>query len=146
MAKIPEKWDIETDVVVLGTGASGLVAAICAHDEGAKVTILEKAGTIGGATAVSGGFPWIPNNHLEKEIGIADSREEALTYMKFIADGQVDDELVEAFIDNAPVMIKYIEDKKAFDAPSAAQQKEGQKFIRRAKILRGFFKYLMTYS
>lgn len=111
MAKMPEKWDLETDVLVMGSGCSGLVAAIIAHDEGAKTTLIEKASTIGGATAVSGGFPWIPNNHLEKELGIADSREEALTYMKFIADGQVDDELVEAFIDTAPVMIKYIEDK-----------------------------------
>ena len=110
MAKMPAKWDLETDVLVMGTGGSGLVAAIVAHDEGAKVTIIEKAATVGGATAVSGGFPWIPNNHLEKEAGIPDSREEALTYMKFIADGQVDDELVETFIDNAPVMIKYVED------------------------------------
>lgn len=111
MAKRPEKWDLETDVLVLGTGGSGLVAAIVAHDEGARVAVIEKASTIGGATAVSGGFPWIPSNHLEKELGIPDSREDALTYMKFIADGQVDEELIEAFIDNAPVMLKYIEDK-----------------------------------
>lgn len=110
MANKTEKWDLETDVLVMGSGASGLVAAIIAYDEGSKVTLIEKAATIGGATAVSGGFAWIANNHLEKESGISDSREEALTYMKFIADGQVDDELVEAFIDNGPIMLKYIED------------------------------------
>ncbi len=105
------KWDLETDVLVVGTGASGLVAAIVAHDEGSKVTVIEKTDKVGGATAVSGGFPWIPNNHLEKEAGIPDSREEALTYMKFIVAGRVPDELVEAFIDNGPKMLKYIEEK-----------------------------------
>ena len=111
MTKIPDKWDLETDVLVMGSGASGLVAAIIAHDEGANVTLIEKAAVIGGATAVSGGFPWIPNNHLEKEMGIADSREEALTYMKFIADGQVDDELVEAirvYIEKFPYVSAYL--------------------------------------
>jgi succinate dehydrogenase/fumarate reductase flavoprotein subunit len=106
----PREWDLKTDVVVLGSGASGLVAAIVAHDEGSRVTLIEKARTIGGASAVSGGFVWIPNNHLEKEVGLSDSREEALTYMRFIADGRVDDEIVKAFIDNAPVMIRYLED------------------------------------
>ncbi|MFO8101327.1 MAG: FAD-dependent oxidoreductase [Dehalococcoidia bacterium] len=111
MATKPQKWDLETDVLVLGSGGAGLTAAIIARDEGSDVVLLEKTSKIGGATAVSGGFPWIPNNHLEPKEGISDSREDALTYMRFIADGQVDDELIVAFVDNAPVMMKYIEEK-----------------------------------
>ena len=62
MTAKPEKWDVETDIIVVGTGGSGLVAAIIAHDEGAKVKLIEKTDKVGGTTAVSGGIPWIPNN------------------------------------------------------------------------------------
>ena len=57
MVEEPQIWDIETDVLVVGTGGSGLVAAIIAHDEGAKVTLIEKTNAVGGTTAVSGGIP-----------------------------------------------------------------------------------------
>ncbi|MBI4331486.1 MAG: FAD-dependent oxidoreductase [Chloroflexi bacterium] len=52
---IPGKWDIETDVVVVGYGGAGAVAAITASDRGASVVILEKAPTGGGTTKVAGG-------------------------------------------------------------------------------------------
>ena len=62
-------WDREADVVVLGTGAGGLLAALSAHEAGASVCVLEKADLIGGTTAVSGGVIWFPNNHRELEAG-----------------------------------------------------------------------------
>ena len=64
----------EYDVIVLGTGSAGLIAAIKAHDEGARVAIFEKADKVGGTTAWSGGMVWIPCNHHMAEAGIADSR------------------------------------------------------------------------
>ncbi|MCX5915123.1 MAG: FAD-binding protein, partial [Deltaproteobacteria bacterium] len=39
---IPGKWDLEYDVVVIGWGSAGTAAAVTAHDQGAKVLILEK--------------------------------------------------------------------------------------------------------
>ncbi len=111
MAEKPMKWDIQTDVLVVGTGGSGLVAAIIAHDEGAKVTLIEKTDKVGGTTAVSGGIPWIPNNHHMSEIGETDSKEDVFTFMNILAQGRADDTLIEAFIDNAPKMLKYIEEK-----------------------------------
>jgi 3-oxosteroid 1-dehydrogenase len=51
-----------TDVVVLGTGAAGLVAALSAFEAGALVEVYEKSAGIGGTTAISGGICWIPNN------------------------------------------------------------------------------------
>ncbi len=52
---LPESWDIETDVVVIGTGCAGLSAACAAAENGAEVLLLEKLPTIGGNSRVSGG-------------------------------------------------------------------------------------------
>jgi len=70
------------DVVVLGSGAARLTAALVAKINGARVTVLEKASPIGGTSAWSGGMIWIPNNPHMRAAGIADSKEEALTYLR----------------------------------------------------------------
>jgi len=51
----PKKWDKETEVLVVGTGFSGLAAAIEAFDAGSKVTIVEKTPVIGGNSAIASG-------------------------------------------------------------------------------------------
>ena len=66
-------WDRRVDVIVVGTGAAGLAAAIAAHDGGAEVLVLEKADMIGGTTGVSGGMPWVPCNRHMAEVGVGDS-------------------------------------------------------------------------
>ena len=71
----------EFDVVVLGTGAAGLTAAITAHEGGATVAVFEKADLVGGTTAWSGGQVWIPNNPHMGDVGVTDSRDKALTYI-----------------------------------------------------------------
>ncbi len=106
-----KQWDLETDVLVIGSGGAGLTAAIAAHDAGAKVQIVEKAKVVGGTTAVSGGVIWVPNNHHMAEVGVEDSRAEALAYTKRLADGRSPDALVERYIDVAPDMVKYIEQR-----------------------------------
>ena len=73
--------DLTCDVVVLGTGAAGFVAAIRAAHDGASVGLFEKAESVGGTTAWSGGMAWVPCNAHMKDIGVEDSREEALTYL-----------------------------------------------------------------
>jgi succinate dehydrogenase/fumarate reductase flavoprotein subunit len=102
--------DVETDVLIIGTGGAGLAAALAAHHRGARVTVVEKAAKAGGTTAVSGGVLWVPNNHHMKEVGIADSREEALRYTRRLADGRSDEALIEAFLDHAPAMLSFIEE------------------------------------
>jgi len=54
-AGLPDRWDREADVVVVGCGGAGITAAITAHDAGAGVIILEKAPEGGGNTRLAGG-------------------------------------------------------------------------------------------
>ena len=106
------KWDLEADVVVLGSGGAAMTAAITAHDFGAKeVVILEKSGMVGGTTAMSGGMLWIPNNHHQHEAGIADSDEEIVAYLDGLAPGALDPETLWAFMQNGPEMLRYLADK-----------------------------------
>ena len=71
-------FDHETDVVVVGTGAAGAIAALYAHERGAQVLVLEKAPVFGGTTAKSGGVYWIPNHPIERERGLKEPRETTL--------------------------------------------------------------------
>lgn len=104
------EWSKEADVVVVGAGTS-VVAALVAAKEGAKVIIVEKSPAFGGTTAASGGGFWVPNNYAMKAQGIEDSRENAITYMKRVTEGQSTDELIEAFVDAAPKMVEYLRDQ-----------------------------------
>jgi 3-oxosteroid 1-dehydrogenase len=74
-------FDIEADVVVVGSGAAACTAAVIASHEGASVVVLERAETVGGTTALSGAGAWIPNNHLMRAEGVEDPKEPALRYM-----------------------------------------------------------------
>lgn len=100
--------EVRPRVVVLGTGGAGLTAAISAHDAGAAVQVFEKGDLVGGTTAWSGGMLWIPNNHLEAQLGVTDSREEALEYLRSMSHGLIEPQLAEAFVDAGPVMVRYL--------------------------------------
>src|SRR5690606_32691584 len=97
-------------VIVLGTGGSGLTAALAAHDSGAEVTVFEKHDQVGGTTAWSGGMIWVPNNRHEGQLGVDDSREKALTYLMSLSHGLIDQAMAEAFLDAGPAMVEYLED------------------------------------
>jgi 3-oxosteroid 1-dehydrogenase len=78
---VTQAWDREVDVLVAGTGAAALTAAIAAADAGARVLVVESTGKWGGTTALSGGGLWMPANPLMRTFGRDDSAEQALTYM-----------------------------------------------------------------
>ena len=65
---------MDFDVIVLGTGAAGMTAAMAAHDAGATVGLFEKHDSIGGTTGLSGGVAWLPINKYAARAGINDSR------------------------------------------------------------------------
>lgn len=106
----PERWDRVVDAIVVGSGGAALTAATLAHDGGAEVLVLEKASMIGGTTAVSGGVVWLPGNHHMAEVGVPDSRDEALAYLRRLTNGHEHDPAVlEAFVDTAPEVLAYLE-------------------------------------
>lgn len=71
----------ETDVIVVGGGAAGCVAAAVARANGAQVMLCEKAGFLGGTSAKSGGVYWIPNNFDMRRRGIADPKDALLRFV-----------------------------------------------------------------
>jgi 3-oxosteroid 1-dehydrogenase len=97
------------DVLVLGSGAAGLTAAISAHAGGASVALFEKSDQVGGTSAWSGGMAWVPGNPHMAEIGITDSRDEAMTYLASLSHGLIDEKLAAAFIDRGPEMVSWLE-------------------------------------
>ena len=74
----------EYDVVVVGSGAAGMVAALTAAHQGLSTVVVEKAAHYGGSTARSGGGVWIPNNEILKRDGVTDTSEAARKYLHAI--------------------------------------------------------------
>lgn len=101
------------DVLIVGSGAAGLAAALRARSHGLSPLLVEKHSKIGGTSAYSGGGVWIPNSHLHGP-EVKDSPDEALTYMEALigdAGPASSRERKVAFLDNGPKMVKWLEDE-----------------------------------
>ena len=101
-------WDNEVDVVVLGSGGAGLTAALTAAANGASVEVYEKAATVGGTTAVSGGIVWIPAHRRSPDGELTEA--DALRYLEAQSLGVMDRELVETFVHTGPKMLDFVEE------------------------------------
>lgn len=97
------------DVVVVGSGAIGLTAALTAADVGARVAVLEKARYLGGTAAVSGGMLWVPGNHAMAAMGLSDDRADALRYLRAVTAGRTADDVLAAIVDRGPEMLEFLE-------------------------------------
>ena len=104
-------WDHEVDVLVVGTGAGGMTAALKARDEGGDVLLIEKTEQYGGSSAMSSCLLWVPNNHLMPGLGIDDNPEDALDYLKGTTKGEVAEARLLAFRDTGPKMLRYLAEK-----------------------------------
>ncbi len=98
------------DLVVVGSGAAGMAAALTAHHLGLSVLIVEKTEYIGGSTAYSGGATWIPNNPHQIEAGAAEPRSKAMTYLQAEVGNHGRPDLWESFLDAGPKMVRFMED------------------------------------
>ncbi|CAG9242142.1 FAD-dependent oxidoreductase [Paraburkholderia caribensis] len=102
-----------TDLVIVGSGAAALVAALVAAAKGKTVAILEKSAYLGGTSAMSGAGIWIPGNHIARRAGLIDSPEEALKYIRNVAPQgweETEDSLWKSFVEYAPTMLKFLEE------------------------------------
>ncbi len=99
---------LQAGVVVAGSGAAGLTAALAAAAEGADVLLVERGEWLGGTTALSGGRVWVPGNHLQD----SDTPGDAAAYL----DGIFSDRyrhMTEVFISTAPEMASFVERSSA---------------------------------
>ena len=101
---------MEADIVVIGSGAGGLTAAVVAARQGLKVVLLEATATFGGTTAISGGGVWIPANRHMPELGFDDSPDLARTYLKAVVGNYYNGVKIDAFLEQGPRMLEYLED------------------------------------
>lgn len=110
---------LNCDLLVIGSGASGLCAAVTAAWHGLNVIVIEKDSVFGGATAWSGGWVWVPGNPLAKRAGIDEDPQQPRTYLRNILGGRYDASRIDSFLDNCPHMVSF------FETHTALQFSEG---------------------
>jgi 3-oxosteroid 1-dehydrogenase len=106
------EWDEQADLVVVGSGAAALGAALTASVSGFEVLVLEKSRWLGGTSAMSGAGIWIPGNHLARAAGVDDDPEQALTYLRATAPegwAESEDPLWQRFAREAPAMLELLD-------------------------------------
>jgi 3-oxosteroid 1-dehydrogenase len=97
------------DVVVIGSGITGMAAALAAAELGLDAVVFEKAEKFGGGTAASHGGLWIGMNHLELAEGYKDSRDDVVKYMNFLGGGELDQDRMITFVDRSPEAMRFFE-------------------------------------
>lgn len=102
------RWDETVDAVVIGSGASGMTAALTAHFEGLEVLLIEKTGRIGGSTAVSGGAVWLPLNSQSAAAGHPDTFEKVWEYLDHTVGDASAASMKRAYLEMGPKMLDYM--------------------------------------
>jgi len=101
--------DLSCDVLVVGSGAGGLTAALSAAHSGLDVLVVEKTSSIGGTTAHSEGMIWVPLSPHAKARGVEDDVEHAFAYLEAVAGNHLDVARSRAYLRAAPEMLRFIE-------------------------------------
>ncbi len=104
---LPATWDLEADLVSVGSGAGGLAAAITAQDHGLSAIVLERSEEVGGVTAYSMGEVWIPGNYLAAALNLEDSAESGLRYVQSLSMGYGDERAMRNQSLHGPVALEY---------------------------------------
>ncbi|WP_159705819.1 FAD-dependent oxidoreductase [Arthrobacter sp. 18067] len=104
----PDQLNASYDVVIMGSGAAGLVAAVRAADAGLRVLVVEKAALLGGTSAAGGGVMWAPNNHLAKASGYQDSHADGVAYLTEAAGHVMTAQEIEWYVATAPRAVEFL--------------------------------------
>lgn len=99
------------DVVVIGSGAGGLAAAVTARLRGLSVLVLEKTARYGGTTALSGGAIWVPDSFHLADSGLDDSLTKGRAYLDATVGDRVPAARREAYLTQAPRMVREFHDR-----------------------------------
>ena len=104
-----QNWDREVDLLVIGSGAGGMTAALAGAERGLDTLVVEKSGVYGGSTALSGGALWIPNSPILVREGRADDPADVRKYLESIVGDSVPAERLDAYIEQGPAMMQFFE-------------------------------------
>ncbi|MFI8916630.1 FAD-dependent oxidoreductase [Streptomyces sp. NPDC053513] len=108
-----DQWDHTYDVVVVGSGAAGMAAALTARLRGLTALVVEKTDVYGGSTALSGGAIWVPNNFHLDAAGLGDTPEKARAYLDATVGDRVPAERKDAYVTHGPRMVREFHDRTA---------------------------------
>ncbi|MGE5088202.1 MAG: FAD-dependent oxidoreductase [Candidatus Levyibacteriota bacterium] len=97
------------DLLVVGSGAGGLSAAVTAAALGLAVIVVEKEPVYGGTTAWSGGWMWVPRNPLAVAAGIGEDAEGPRTYLRHELGDHYDAARIDAFLAQGPRMVEFFQ-------------------------------------
>ncbi|MCO1986128.1 FAD-dependent oxidoreductase, partial [Pseudomonas aeruginosa] len=97
-----ETTPLTCDLLVVGSGAAGLAAAVTAAWHGRRVVLVEKDPVFGGASAWSGGWAWLPRNPLARRAGIEEDIEQPRTYLRHELGERYDAARIDAFLEACP--------------------------------------------
>jgi succinate dehydrogenase/fumarate reductase flavoprotein subunit len=106
---VTAEQSLDTDVLVVGSGAAGLAAAVTAAARGLRVMVAEKEATFGGTTAYSAGVIWVPGSRHARDAGLADSPEAALEYLAAEGGNRLDRDKAETYLARAPGVLDWFE-------------------------------------
>ena len=118
-----QRWDHETEVVVIGTGIAGCSTAVNCADLGASVIVLEKSRDGGGTSAKAAGGMMVPNSRYMQQAGQEDPREDFIRFLARVGRPLLyrpdaerfglpewEHRLIEAYYDNAAAACAHLED------------------------------------
>jgi len=104
-----DQLDENYDVIVMGSGASGLTAAVRAAADGLRVLVVEKAAKLGGTSAAGGGVIWAPANHLGAQAGYADSAEAGIQYLTAAAGEIMSPDYISWYVRTSRQVVEFLD-------------------------------------
>jgi 3-oxosteroid 1-dehydrogenase len=104
-----DSFDQVVDVLIVGSGGGGMTAALTAEASGLDALVVEKSGSFGGSTALSGGGIWVPGAPAQRREGYVPDPDGVVGYLKLITDGLVSETRLRQYVGSSPQMLEFLE-------------------------------------